>query len=133
MGLRERFARFMYGRYGTDELNRLYSIVSLAFVVIGIVLRSNLIYLIGLLVLMYSVYRSFSKNVSKMYAQNQKFLTWRYQRIAKWSKWKERFSQRKTHRFFRCPNCRQTVRVPKGRGKIAITCPKCKTEFIKKS
>ena len=46
---------------------------------------------------------------------------------------KKRWAQRSTYRFFKCPQCKQTVRVPKGRGKICITCPKCKTEFIKKS
>lgn len=133
MGIRERLARFMYGRYGSDDLNRVYSLVSIIFLLLGLVLRSNVVYLVGLLLLAYTVYRSFSKNIQKMYAQNQKFLNWRYRMVAKWSKWKERFSQRKEYRFYKCPSCRQRVRVPRGRGKIAITCPKCKTEFIKKS
>ncbi len=53
--------------------------------------------------------------------------------VVKKNNLKKRWAQRSTYRFFKCPQCKQTVRVPKGRGKICITCPKCKTEFIKKS
>ena len=66
-------------------------------------------------------------------AENQKFLTLRYKTISKWNLMKKHWAESKTHRFFKCPQCKQKVRVPKGRGKICITCPKCKTEFVKKS
>ena len=57
----------------------------------------------------------------------------KYRAVVKKNNLKKRWAQRSTYRFFKCPQCKQTVRVPKGRGKICITCPKCKTEFIKKS
>ena len=51
----------------------------------------------------------------------------------KWNAAKARQEQKKIYRFYKCPQCRQRVRVPKGKGRICITCPKCRAEFIKKS
>lgn len=132
-GFRERMTRFMYGRYGADQLSRLYSGAAVVCLVLHLVIRLRVFYLAGILFLAYSMYRSFSKNTAKMSAQNQKYLTWRYQRIAKYNTAKKHWAQRREYRFYKCPDCRQKVRVPRGRGRIAITCPKCSTEFIKKS
>ena len=71
--------------------------------------------------------------LSKRYEENQRYLNAKYRAVVKKNNLKKRWAQRSTYRFFKCPQCKQTVRVPKGRGKICITCPKCKTEFIKKS
>ena len=90
-------------------------------------------YLVALLLLGYTYYRIFSRDISKMYAQNQKYLNFRYKLTVRWNNAKKRFAQRREYRFFRCPKCRQRVRVPRGRGKICITCPKCREEFIKRS
>ena len=81
----------------------------------------------------YSYFRILSRNVSKRYEENQRYLNAKYRAVVKKNNLKKRWAQRSTYRFFKCPQCKQTVRVPKGRGKICITCPKCKTEFIKKS
>ena len=82
--------------------------------------------------LIYSYFRILSRNVSKR-EENQRYLNAKYRAVVKKNNLKKRWAQRSTYRFFKCPQCKQTVRVPKGRGKICITCPKCKTEFIKKS
>ena len=81
----------------------------------------------------YRVDGSVTWNVSKRYEENQRYLNAKYRAVVKKNNLKKRWAQRSTYRFFKCPQCKQTVRVPKGRGKICITCPKCKTEFIKKS
>ena len=83
--------------------------------------------------LIYCYYRMFSKNITKMSAQNQKYLNWRYGLAVKRQKTKTHMEQRKIYHFYKCPQCRQKVRVPKGHGKICITCPKCKMEFVRKS
>ena len=132
-GFRERMARFMYGRYGNDQLSKMYLGLALGCLVIHLVTGLSLFYLAGLLFMGYGIYRSFSKNIAKMSAQNQKYLNWRYQRIVKYKNEKKHWAQRKEYRFYKCPGCKQKVRVPRGRGKIAITCPKCRNEFIKKS
>lgn len=95
--------------------------------------RVNILYWLGLALLIYSYFRILSRNVSKRYEENQRYLNAKYRAVVKKNNLKKRWAQRSTYRFFKCPQCKQTVRVPKGRGKICITCPKCKTEFIKKS
>lgn len=132
-GFRERMARFMYGRYGNDQLSKLYLGLALVCLVLNLLTRLTLFYVVGILFMGYGIYRSFSKNIAKMSAQNQKYLNWRYQRIVKYNNEKKHWAQRKEYRFYKCPGCKQKVRVPRGRGKIAITCPKCRHEFIKKS
>ncbi len=132
-GFRQKMVRLMYGRYGADQLTRLYLGLAAACLVIYLFIRLPFIYLAGILLMAYSMYRSFSKNITKMSSQNQKYLNWRYQQAAKRSSMKQCWEQRKEFRIYKCPGCRQKVRVPRGRGKIAITCPKCRTEFIKKS
>lgn len=132
-GFRERMAKFMYGRYGADELSKIYYILAIACLAVHLITKFMPMYLAGIALLIYGLYRSFSRNTAKMSAQNQKYMTWRYKQIVKYNQAKKQWAQRKEYRFYHCPDCNQKVRVPRGRGKIAITCPKCKTEFIKKS
>uniref|UniRef100_UPI003FF068FA hypothetical protein n=1 Tax=Roseburia sp. TaxID=2049040 RepID=UPI003FF068FA len=131
--MREKFQRFMAGRYGVDELSKFLNIVLLVLLVLSIFIRSGILYLLALGILIYSYFRMFSRNISKRYEENQKFVNFRYRNVVKWNNFKKRFAQRKEYRFYHCPQCKQTVRVPRGRGKICITCPKCRTEFVKKS
>jgi ribosomal protein L37AE/L43A len=75
----------------------------------------NLIFWVLSYVLMiYAIWRSLSRNTYKRYQENRKFL-----------QFFDRLKDRQ-HRYFDCPKCRQPVRVPRGKGKIAITCPRCK-------
>ena len=131
--MREKLQRFMMGRYGVDQLNRVYIGLVFVLLVLSMITRWSILYLVALALLVYSYYRMFSRNISKMYAQNQKFLNIRYKAVAKWNKTKNHMKQRKVYRFYKCPSCKQKVRVPKGKGRICITCPKCRTEFVKKS
>lgn len=131
--MKEKFQRFMAGRYGADQLTKVYLVITMICLVLSMFTRFMPLYWVALLLLVYTYYRMFSKNVSKMYAQNQKFLNRRYRLVAKWDAFKKRFAQRKEYRFFKCPTCKQRVRVPKGKGKICITCPRCHRDFIKKS
>ena len=109
--LRERMTRFMYGRYGSDQLSKLYLGLAMAFLILNLLTRLGIFYLAGMAFLFYGMYRSFSKNIAKMSAQNQKYLTWRYQKTVKYSNAKKHWAQRREYRFFSCPGCRQKVRV----------------------
>lgn len=131
--MREKLQRFMAGRYGVDQLNRVYIGLTFVLLILSMITRWSILYLVALGILIYSYYRMFSRNVSKMYAQNQKFLNMRCRAVAKWNKTKNHMKQRKVYRFYKCPSCKQKVRVPKGKGRICITCPRCRQEFIKKS
>lgn len=130
---RQKFERFMQGRNGMDDLAQAVNVVALVLLVLSIFTRLSILSTIAFILLIYMYFRVFSKNTPKRYAENQKYRNFRYDLTIKWNKKKQEWKQRKTHRFFRCPKCKQKVRVPKGRGKICITCPKCKTEFIKHS
>ena len=123
----------MTGRYGVDQLSRLYLVLTLVLLVLSMITKLPIFYGLAIILLIYMYYRMFSKNTTKMYAQNQKYLNMRYQIVVKWNNGKKHFAQRKEYRFYRCPKCHQKVRVPRGKGKICITCPKCRNEFIKKS
>lgn len=131
--LNTKLQKFMVGRYGADELSRFTSTMIMVCLVVSIFTRWDFVYWLGIFFIGYSYFRMFSKNISARYAENQKFLNIRYKAVAKWNLTKKHFAESKTHRFFKCPQCKQKVRVPKGRGKICITCPKCKHEFVKKS
>lgn len=131
--MKQKFMHFMQGRNGMDDLARAINWVALALLIISLFTKWNVLYWIGFALIIYMYFRAFSKDIPKRYAENQKFRNLRYDANIKWNNMKKEFSQRKVYRFYRCPMCNQKVRVPKGRGRICITCPKCRTEFVKKS
>ena len=83
--------------------------------------------------LIYSLFRTFSKRTQARAAENYRYFVCKNKVLGWFRRGKARWQDRKTHRYFRCPQCRATVRVPKGKGKIRITCPKCRHQFVKKS
>ena len=134
--MRAWFQRFMSGRYGGDAFSNFLSLAALVVVVLGLFVPGLFGMLLGWLgwaVLIYSYYRIFSRNIPKRAAENRWFLAQRYAVQQRFAGARTRFAQRKVYRYFRCPRCRQQLRVPRGRGRISITCPKCGTSFIKKS
>ena len=89
--------------------------------------------LIGYIPLGLCIYRMFSKDISKRSMENYKFAILMSPIYTKFKKAQHRFIDAKTHKYFKCPNCKAKLRVPKNKGKIRITCPKCKTGFIRKT
>ncbi len=123
-----------------DQLSRFLLKVGGVIGVIGILLRHNSILWLGFGLIIWMYVRTFSKDRNKYYKQNQQFLAQKARITVffnrnkqKVEKKKKRAQQKKTHRFYNCPECKQQVRIPKGRGKVAITCPSCGTKFVKKS
>ncbi len=131
--MRARLERFMYGRYGNDDLNRFMFITALVLCMISMFGRWTLLYSIGLVVLVFTIIRMLSRNVEKRRDENLAFLRLRSKPIRFAGKIRSRVSQSKTHRFYRCPSCRQSLRVPKGKGRIIISCPKCRASFEKRT
>ena len=131
--MKERFYRFMQGRNGMDELARMHSWLVLILLLVGMFTRIGLFSLLALGLLIYMYFRVFSRNTSKRYEENRKYLDFRYNRTVAWNRFKKRFAQRRDYKFFKCPMCRQEVRVPRGHGKIEITCPKCREKFIRRT
>ena len=130
---KDKMARFMYGRYGMDQLSRNLSLICLVLLIITMFVRNNVIYMIALVGIVYTYFRVFSRNISRRSEENEKYLEFHYKVVGKLNKIKFRITDSKTHRIFRCPSCSQKIRVPRGKGKISIKCPKCRIEFIKKT
>jgi|UniRef100_UPI003FED6593 DNA-directed RNA polymerase subunit RPC12/RpoP len=130
---KDKMARFMYGRYGMDQLSRNLSLICLVLLIVTMFVRNNVIYMIALVGIVYTYFRVFSRNISRRSEENEKYLKFHYKVVGKLNKIKFRITDSKTHRIFRCPSCSQKIRVPRGKGKISIKCPKCRIEFIKKT
>ena len=131
--MRDKIYRFMQGRYGTDDFYKFIFWVALIGIVINWFFKSQLLSFAVTLILVYAMYRVLSKNHSARYAENQRYL----QATAKIRYWfdqqKKLMEERKYHHIYTCPKCRQKIRIPKGKGKIMIRCPKCHHEFQKRS
>lgn len=131
--MREKLMRFMYGRYGVDKLSRHLVIAGLVLSFVSILFGGNILYLLSLAMFIYGYYRVFSRNHAKRYqelAAYERFLA----KIKKYpEKWKREMAQRKDYRIFKCPTCKQKIRIPKGRGNVEIRCPKCRTAFRKRT
>lgn len=131
--LREKFARFMVGRYGSDELNRFLAMLTLVLIVINLFLRTNVMFILELACLILFYLRMFSRNINRRFQENQKYLHYQFQVTEAFRKWKFRFQESRKYKIFKCPNCGQKLRIPRGKGKISIRCRKCGHEFIGKS
>ena len=130
--MKEKFSRFMQGRYGNDKFNQFLMIIALVCLVISL-LGGKAFYLIALLFMIYAYYRMFSKKIYVRSGENQWYLKKEMKVKAFFQGKKKELAQKKTHHIYKCPNCKQKIRVPKGRGKIEIRCQKCGTKFIKNS
>ena len=130
--------RVMAGRYGNDQLGNFLFAVYLLLFVLQLVFRPTVIrpvcILLSYFVIILYFFRCLSRNIYKRQMENQKFLK-AWNPVKNYFKFcRLRMKERSgTKKLYRCPKCHQTIRVPKGRGKIAISCPKCRFEFIKKT
>lgn len=131
--MREKIQRFMIGRYGVDQFSKFLNILTLVLLIISMFFRKSPLYTLALLLLIYTYFRMFSKNHQKRYAENQAYLIWHNKVTGFFSRQKQLRAQKKIYHIYKCPDCRQKIRVPKGKGKICVTCPKCHKEFIKHS
>lgn len=128
----ERLQRFLYGRYGTDKLNLCILVLGLLLSLIGSLFFWPLTLLADALFI-WALFRTFSRNIPARQREYAAFLkVWGP--IEGWFRTRKvRFAQRGQYKYFRCPNCRQELRAPRGRGKIEVTCQKCHKVFRTKT
>ena len=134
--MRQRLAQFMAGRNGNDQFNVFLLVLDILLVLIGTVAGGTagaVIYMAVLLLLLYIYFRMFSRNLYRRREENGKYLRLRYKLMAELRIHWERWVQRKDYKFFTCPSCRTTLRVPRGHGKIKIVCRRCGNSFTGKS
>lgn len=124
--------QFMLGRYGSDQFNVFLVILAIVLMILNLFfIRNSFLSAIVWLILIYSLYRIYSRNIYRRRAENDKYLSIIQPIQKRISMIKNREDHE--HKYFLCPECKQTVRVPRGHGKITITCPKCSHKFDKKS
>ena len=123
----------MMGRYGTDGLNQFLSISSIVFILLTLFTHFRLFTYVGFALLVWCYYRTFSRNIAKRTQENYQFYAIKDRLTGKVNGLKDQWANRKLYHYYRCPQCRQKLRVPRGRGRIQISCPRCGTQFIKKS
>ena len=137
---RQKLQNFMMGRYGVDQLGIFLTVVALILSILASMFDFYILSVLATVVLIYSIFRMYSRNTSARYQENVKFMPYWQKIMGFWysiKRWflqkKQQWKDRKTHCYFSCPTCHQTLRVPKGKGKIKISCPKCKSELIRKT
>lgn len=133
MKFKERLQQFMYGRYGMDGLGKFMSWTSIILLLCSILFGIDVLYFVSVALLVWCYFRMFSRNVQKRYQENCVY--YRYVNIGKdfFKRQKSYIKQSKTHHIYKCPQCKQKIRIPRGKGKVAIRCQRCGTEFVKNS
>ena len=130
--IRNAIQRFMYGRYGNDSLNLFligtYLVLYLLFILTGF----TLLYWICLVLVAVSLFRILSRNLPRRREENAKFLK-AAGPVIRWWRLRRTIHRDKEHCYFKCPNCGQQLRVPRGKGKITVTCRSCGAVFEEKS
>ncbi len=126
--IRNFLQKLMYGRYGGDQLNNFLLILYFVFWLLAIVTGMEWLSSLGLVCIFISILRMMSRKIDRRRAENAKFLSLSAP-IRRWFKLQRTKAKDKDHRYFNCPHCKQTLRVPRGKGKITITCRACGTTF----
>ena len=130
--IRNAIQRFMYGRYGGDQLNVFLLVLYLIFYFISIWTNFLPLYWLSLVVIVWGLFRMLSRNLPRRRAENAKFMVVAGP-VIRWVKLRRTIHRDKEHRYFKCPNCGQQLRVPRGKGKITITCRNCGVSFEEKT
>ena len=131
--LMDSYARFMYGRYGTDELSLVLLVAAMVCSVISVFQNMGIVSILSTGLIIWGLFRCFSKNIEKRRKEYFAYMRFKQQAINEFKFWQMRWRDRKTCHYFKCGGCKTVYRVPKGRGKIEVTWPKCKRKEIRHS
>lgn len=124
--------RMMYGRYGSDQLSICLLVLYLLLYVVSLFVENTLFYFLGIALLLWGFFRIFSRKVERRRAENAKFLSL-VGPLVRWVKLRRTMWRDKEHRYFKCPNCGQQLRVPRGKGKVTVNCRACGVSFEEKT
>ena len=131
--LQLQLAQMLYGRNGVDAFAKTCNTTAIILMFINIFFNNVVIYFMWVGLASYAIFRIFSKNIPKRYAENQKFLELTLVPRKRMNLVKLQWRDRSTSRYYMCTKCHQQIRVPRGKGRIEIRCPKCSNRFIKKT
>ncbi|HWR12945.1 MAG TPA: hypothetical protein VN445_14070 [Rectinemataceae bacterium] len=127
--IRYALARFMAGRYGVDELYRASNVLCLVLIVAGAFFMSPILNMVLWMLMLWSIFRSFSKNIEKRRRENEKYLSLTKPLRKRFSRLERRIKNVKAFRFRTCPRCKAFIQMPRAKGKRLINCPRCHNEF----
>ena len=130
--IRQWLTRFMAGRYGEDQLNVFLMALYVTLFVVFLFTRLLAVELLATVLVFLSLFRSLSRNLPRRRAENARFLQIVRPLIRRFSTFRAR-AKDKEHRYFKCPNCGQQMRVPRGKGRITVHCRSCGAAFEEKS
>lgn len=130
MKIKEKFRQFMVGRYDQDQLGRFITSLALVLLIINLFVKKASLPTVALVLIIYSYYRIFSRDINARYRENQKFLDRVEPLRRKVFTSKNRYENRKTYKYIKCPSCKLKMKVPRGKGKIRVTCKSCGNKFI---
>ena len=130
--IRNALRRFMYGRYGTDTLNNFLLAAYVVLYLLSLITRVRLFQTLGTVTLFLCLFRMLSHNHTKRRSENVWFMK-KADPVLRWLRLRRTIYRDKDHVYFKCPNCAQQLRVPKGKGKITVTCRSCGAVFQEKS
>jgi len=130
--IRNALQRFMYGRYGSDQLNIFLLVVYLAALPLRGLPGLGVLEFVALVLMAWTLFRMLSRNYAARRAENAKFLKL-VGPVVRWYRLRRTIRRDKEHRYFKCPGCGQQLRVPRGKGKITVNCRSCGASFQEKS
>lgn len=130
--IRNALQRFMYGRYGNDQLNLFLMGLYLLLYLIYIFVRIDLLYLVSFALLAFTLFRLLSRNLERRRMENARFMR-TMGPVISWIHMRRNIRRDKEHVYFKCPSCGQRLRVPRGKGQITVTCRACGASFQEKS
>lgn len=137
MSFRERMLRFMQGRYGVDQLSVCLIWTGVGVSLLMLIVQNQILAVVSWALIIYAYMRIFSKQIHKRYKQNQVFMDKTYGIRSVFAKLKYRIKYGKgktsSHHIYKCRKCGQKIRIPAGKGRIMVTCPKCHYQFKKRS
>lgn len=122
----------MYGRYGNDQLNMVLVLLSLALYLVFVATSWTFLYAVSFMLMAAALFRCLSRNYDRRRAENGRFLSL-VQPVTRWYRLRRTIRRDKDHCYFKCPNCGQQLRVPRGKGRITVTCRGCGASFQEKS
>ena len=126
--IRNALARFLYGRYGNNQLGVFLIALYVLLYILSIVFQLGILSLVGDVLLLVALFRMLSRNLTKRREENRKFLR-KAEPVLSWYRMRRTIRRDKEHRYFKCPSCGQHLRVPRGKGKITVTCRSCGASF----
>ena len=130
--IRNAIQRFMYGRYGNDSLNFFLIVLYLSLYLIFVLTHIELFYWVSLVLVFVSLFRLLSRNIPVRRKENAQFMRLAGP-VTQWFRLQRTIRRDKDHRYFKCPNCGQQLRVPRGKGRITVTCRSCGASFQENS